>query len=447
MDDTNNSFYHALTIDHDICTGCTHCMKACPTEAIRIRNGKSVIDKNKCIDCGECFKACSYHAIYIKQDDFDLMDQYKYKVALVPATFIGQFASDVSTSQIYACLKQIGFTHIYEIEHGVSFLIDLYKKYMAEHKDINTFISPYCPAVVRLIQTRFPSLVKNIIHMKVPLDITSLMIREYLSREGINSEDVGVFYVSPCAAKIAAVKSPVGEDSSAIAGVINMDFLYNKVQHQLSKKAQGESEPIANHSLSGKDILWELTGGESVNFDNSSFAVDGMKNVIEFLEKIEDDDIEVNGLVEMRVCDQSCVGGILCPNNRFLAKQKLEMRAQEIKQHIENKDYKAENLFSQEEFDEKIAPMMNIPYIAPRSSFKLHDNLQIALKMVENIKNIESKLPGLDCSACGAPTCSALAEDIIKEEATIDNCLFSHLPLEKYEEILKKIWGKNIKPL
>lgn len=447
MSESDNYFYHALKINEDNCTGCTHCMKACPTEAIRIRNGKAKINKDKCIDCGECFKTCSYQAIYIKQDDFDLMDKYKYKVALVPATFIGQFTHDVNTTQIYACLKKIGFTHIYEIEHGVSFLIDLYKKYMAKHKDVNTFISPYCPAVVRLIQTRFPSLVKNIIHLKVPLDITSMIIRENLAKENIKDEDIGIFYVSPCAAKIAAIKSPVEGQRSTITGVINMDFLYNKVKRLLSHKRNNEEEPLINHSLSGKDILWELTGGESVNFDNSSFAVDGMNNVIDFLEKMEDESIEVNGLVEMRACDQSCVGGILCSNNRFMAKQKLEIRAQHIKDQFGEDKAKEEAIFSQEEFDEKIAPQMVIPHIMPRSSFKLHDNLQIALKMVENIKNTESKLPGIDCSACGAPTCSALAEDIAKNEAKIENCIFTRLTSEENEELLKAIWGKNFKTL
>ncbi len=447
MSESDNHFYHALKINEDYCTGCTHCMKACPTEAIRIRNGKAKINKDKCIDCGECFKTCSYQAIYIKQDDFGLMDKYKYKVALVPATFIGQFSYDTNTTQIYACLKKIGFTHIYEIEHGVSFLIELYKRYMAEHKEINTFISPYCPAVLRLIQTRFPSLVKNIIHLKVPLDITSMIIRENLAKENIKDEDIGIFYVSPCAAKIAAIKSPVEGQKSTITGVINMDFLYNKVKRLLSRKCQDKDEPYINHNFSGKDILWELTGGESVNFDNSSFAVDGMNNVIDFLEKMEDESIEVNGLVEMRACDQSCVGGILCSNNRFLAKQKLEIRAQHIKDKFEGDNTEKESIFSQEEFDTKIAPQMVIPHIMPRSSFKLHDNLQIALKMVENMKTTENKLPGIDCSACGAPSCSALAEDIVKNEAKIENCIFTCLASKENEEILKAIWGKNFKTL
>ena len=445
MSENGSYFYHALRVDRNVCTGCTHCLRSCPTEAIRIRKGKAVIYNNKCIDCGECFKACPIHAIYIKQDDFELLDDYKYRIALVPATFIGQFPNNVKTSQIYACLKKIGFTHTYEVEHAVSFLIELYKQYMAEHDEIDTFISPYCPAIVRLIQVRFPSLVHNIIHLSAPLDIASIVIRQRLVEAGIPSEDIGIFYVSPCAAKIAAVKSPAEGKKSFITGVINMDFLYNKVKLMLSN-SKSIVEPI-NHSLTGNDVLWGLTTGESRNFNNSCFAVDGIRNAIEFLEKVEDEDISANGLVEMRACDQSCVGGVLCPTNRFVAKQKLKARAEIIDSKPKNEDSDQKVAFNNKEFAEKIAEMVKVDEIKPRSILKLNDNLQIAFRMVENMKRIEGMLPGIDCSACGAPTCNALAEDVIRNESKIENCIFAHKKMEEFYKVMFDIWGEDLKTL
>ena len=70
MEEAN--FYHALKIDNDRCIGCTHCMKECPTGAIRIRDGKALIHKDWCVDCGECLKSCPTEAIYVEQDDFQL---------------------------------------------------------------------------------------------------------------------------------------------------------------------------------------------------------------------------------------------------------------------------------------------------------------------------------------------------------------------------------------
>jgi iron only hydrogenase large subunit-like protein len=180
---------------------------------------------------------------------------------------------------------------------------------MNENPDKKPFISSFCPAVVRLIQVRFPSLVKNLVHLKAPLDLASVTISERLTDAGISREDIGIFYITPCAAKIAAVKSPAENQSSSISGVINMDFLFNKVSAMLSKD-NSPADPI-NHSLSGRDILWTLSGGEASNFEGRCFAVDGMRNVIDFLEKIENGEIESDGIIEMRVCDQSCAGECL----------------------------------------------------------------------------------------------------------------------------------------
>jgi Fe-S-cluster-containing hydrogenase component 2 len=57
-----HQIYHALKVDKDICYGCTHCMNVCPTEAIRINDGKALILKKRCVDCGECLKVCPVNA-------------------------------------------------------------------------------------------------------------------------------------------------------------------------------------------------------------------------------------------------------------------------------------------------------------------------------------------------------------------------------------------------
>ena len=45
-------FIHSVTLDKDLCKGCINCIKRCPTEAIRVRDGKAHILAERCIDCG-----------------------------------------------------------------------------------------------------------------------------------------------------------------------------------------------------------------------------------------------------------------------------------------------------------------------------------------------------------------------------------------------------------
>ena len=39
-----------------------------------------------------------------------------------------------------------------------------------------------------------------------------------------------------------------------------------------------------------------------------------------------------------------------------------------------------------------------------------------------NAEELTAKLPGLDCGSCGAPTCMAFAEDVVKNETSVDEC-------------------------
>ena len=440
-------FKHSLAVSDTLCQGCTTCMRACPTGAIRIRGGKAVISDNKCVDCGECMKVCPHKAIFIRQDDFALIENYPYRVCLVPVTFIGQFEEKYKTKEIYSCLKKLGFTHIYEVEHEVESMVELYNRYMESHPETNTFISPYCPAVLRLIQVRFPSLVDNIIKVRAPFELAARAIIKRLTDEGARREQIGIFYITPCAAKIAAVRNPVSGKETCISGVINMDFLYNKVRMMLNKPDK-DAAPV-NHALTAQDVRWPLSGGEACLFHGTRYAVDGIRNVLNFLEKLEDEAIYAPGLVEMRICDQGCVGGSLATNNRFVARKRLENRARLIERlqrlhQMQGQDPQESRTFNMD-FTRMMADEMSIPEIKPRSIYKLNDNFAEAFRMAERMKKIEKALPGVNCSACGAPSCAALAEDIVRGEARMDTCIFINRHSQASEEAIRSIWGDRVK--
>ena len=417
-------FFHALTLDDELCIGCSHCMRTCPTEAIRIVKGKAILNPDRCIDCGNCFKVCPTKAIFIKQDDFDSIFNYACRVALVPAVFMGQFPNDITVSRIYQILKEIGFTHIIETEATVPIYTEAKNNYAAEHPDIRPLISTFCPAIVRLIQVKFPGLVDNLLPIKAPLDLTALYIRRKLEQEDWNPEDIGIFYITPCAAKIAAVKSPVGEKKSLVDGVINMDALYNRVFHEIKRQGKGYKEvklPVSQ--LSSDGVLTSLTNGERrLSNAKHSYSIDEIHNVIEFLEKVENDEIEDVDFLELRACDQSCPGGILTCDNRFLMCERIFGRARKIadreRKGEQTKDHEIENERNY------LANNVKVGKIHPRSMLVLDDDITIALEKMNRINQLRAKLPQRDCGVCGAPTCDALAHDIVMNQAKISDCIF-----------------------
>lgn len=440
------SFYHALKVDTEVCFGCTHCMIKCPTGAIRINNGKAEIRSNWCVDCGECMKACPVDAIYVEQDDFDKIFGFKHRVVLLPSVFIGQFSKYITEEEIFAVLYELGFTHVFQVEQSVPVVL-LHMREMSTTKSDKPHISSFCPAIVRLIQVKFPSLVDHILTVKPPIDATALFYKSLLTDQGLHSSEIGLFYVTPCAAKIAAVKAPVGEEKSVIDGVINMDFLYNKVYHIFKQKPDAErGRGLEIPSLNGKSMLWSLTDGEADHMHGRSLAIDEIHNVIEFLERLETtDEIQNVDFLELRACDQSCAGGVLLTGNRFLTVERLKKRA------LNATD---EPLIFKPEHSSQLAYLkqrIEIEEIQPRTIRPYGNDMGEALKKMQQVRNMMCYLPGIDCGACGAPNCQALAEDIARREAQLSNCVFLQRMMEKNRKLasdhairlIEKTWGKD----
>ncbi|MBR4838692.1 MAG: 4Fe-4S binding protein [Bacteroidales bacterium] len=441
------SFFHALQINENVCEGCSHCMRVCPTEAIRVRDGKAHINENRCIDCGNCFIACPHKAVFVKQDDLEEIFKFPCRVALVPAVFLGQFKDDISVSRIYAILNEIGFQHVIETEITTPIYTEA-KNRLEREGNTKPLISSFCPAIVRLIQVKFPGLVDNIIPIKAPLDITAMYIKRKLEKDGWRPEDIGVFYVTPCAAKIAAVKSPVGEEKSIVDGVINMDSLYNRVYKKIKEQGHDYKEvklPIAQ--LTSDSILTSLTNGERrLAVSEHSLSIDGIDNAIEFLEKVENEEVENVDFLELRACDQSCPGGILTYNNRFLTCERMFNRAR----YVAGKERRGE-LTRAKEIEEEHDYLIDNIDVGPveARSISLDPDISKALEKMNKIKELERQLPQIDCGICGAPSCDALAEDIVCNGCKLSDCIFVQRNMEarkdmKVDESLKimeEIWG------
>lgn len=443
-------FHHALKIVEEACIGCSLCMRVCPTEALRIRDGKAHLIEDRCVDCGECFRQCPVNAIIIEQDDISHIFEYKHRVALVPAVIHGQFEHDVSMSEISAILKSMGFTWVYEVEHGAGILKSVMEKLISAHDTPKPLISTYCPAVVRLIQVKFPSLIKNFAYIKAPLEMAAYYCRRVLRDMGAHNSEIGVFYVTPCAAKIAAVKSPVGEESSQISGVINLDVLFNRISKTLRNKSEYLTSEQSAVTLSPSFMLWSLTKGEAVNVKGNTLAIDGMKNVIDFLEKLEDDEVTNIDFLELRACDEGCAGGVLLSSNRFLVAERLRTKAKNIINT--NSRSKGDSTPPIEAYQEYLESKVRIlEEIRPRSMYRLSDDREQAMKMMQRSRRLMCYLPGTDCGICGAPTCLTLAEDVVRHRANISDCIFIRQSLEEKktldsatsQKIMRNIWGNE----
>jgi hypothetical protein len=170
-------------------------------------------------------------------------------------------------------------------------------------------------------------------------------------------------------------------------------------------------------------VLTSLTNGERRLSDaHHSYSIDEIHNVIEFLEKVENEEIEDVDFLELRACDQSCPGGILTCDNRFMMCERIFARARKIAERERNgeqtKDHEVE---AERNF---LARNVKLGEIHPRSMLVLDENINMALLKMQQINVLRAKLPQKDCGVCGAPTCDALARDVVMGEAQLSDCIF-----------------------
>ena len=363
-------------------------------------------------------------------------------MALFPSVNIGQFPEKISDDQIYGAIMKLGFTHVYEVEQPIQWLIETIYEHKQQNPDKQPLISSFCPAIVRLIQIKYPSLVDNIMNVKAPHDLAASFILEKLKQEGARPEEIGLFYIAPCSAKIAAVKDPVGEQESIISGVINMNELYNRVMTVIAGHPREEFEGYRDY-LSREGILWPLTRGEARLFKRRSMAVDGIHNVVRILEKLETEELPDIDFLELRSCDQGCAGGILLSGNRFLTVERLERRARRYPRAAESP--------VRPELREKVKTSLISGEIAPSRVFQLDPDRAKALEKLAKVERIICQLPAIDCAACGAPNCHALAEDMVTGHAKMTDCIhLQHRYLKEGKmtivrafDNLEKIWGNG----
>lgn len=407
-----NTYEHSVYLDEKKCSGCTACLKHCPTEAIRIHGGRAVINNSRCIDCGECIRICPQGAKKAVCEKLSAMDKFKWKIALPAPSLYGQFDNLEDVDYILDGLLKIGFDDVYEVSAAaekVSAYTRLYLKTEGVKKPV---ISSACPVIVRLIGLRFPSLTENIIHMLPPMEVAAFLAREKAKKEHpeLCEDEIGVCFISPCPAKVSYVKNGFAGYKSRVNAVVSINDIY----FQLIAKMQPQSElkSLSNSGMIG--IGWAATGGEATAIFNESYlAADGIENVIRVLDQVENGNIPQLEFIELNACPGGCVGGVMTMQNPFIAKARLQTlrRYLPVSQNFLSKDenYIPENYIFNE-----------IPTYHPIS--RLSDSMAESMRMMADIQRLKDGLPGIDCGACGAPNCRAFAEDVIKGRTGIFNC-------------------------
>ena len=410
---TSSVYEHSVRLDVSRCTGCTNCLRRCPTEAIRISDGHAVINDNRCIDCGECIRICDNNAKKAVVGKLESMLRFRYKIALPAPSLYGQFDNLDDVDYVLDGLLKIGFDDVFEVSKAAELVSAYTREYLKTEGIKLPVISSACPVVVRLIALRFPSLNDNVMHMLPPMEVAATLARQRAKEKHpeLSDSDIGVCFISPCPAKASYVKNGFASYTSKVDEVVSISDVYFYLISTMSRE-----EEVVSMTESGMvGIGWATSGGEATALFNDQYlAADGIENVINVLEQIENGNIPPVKFIELDACTAGCVGGVLTVQNPYIAKTRL----QSLRRYLPvSKNFLSDK---EREYIPDLYLFNELPAYKPIT--QLSQNMAESMRMMADIQRLRSTLPGIDCGACGAPSCRALAEDIVKGRASIKDC-------------------------
>ena len=429
---TSTCFVH---FDEDLCKGYGTCLRVCPTKAIRVKNKKAIPFVEQCIGCGECIRGCREGAVSAATEGPEVLKEDQVSVALVSPVLYAQFPG-VMPKDVLSGLRQMGFQHTIDMSYFLEMFQFAVEEFISRNRKTQKapwpLISPACPVVVRLIAFQFPNLLPNVLPVLRPVALMAREVKSHLIPEYIKKgKDVVLYYINPCPTKrepvcIPSRKRPVPTE---IAMGIN-DIFPELLKHVEQIKAADripfyqtrfEYETCAT----GNASMWAMSGGEIADMNiGRSLAVSGMQETISYLEKIEMGLFHDIEYIEFRTCREGCLGGALTAIDKYLSKSAVQKM---IKRYGLGRRLHRENilrLYERGEFQ---------PEKDPSKLTRLFGGHKEALSIdkVKEIEKIMEQIKETDCTACGAPDCRTFAEDVIRGEAALKDCLFLGVQTKK----------------
>jgi Na+-translocating ferredoxin:NAD+ oxidoreductase RNF subunit RnfB len=414
--------FRSILIDGEACKGRMKCLRACPTQALRVRDGIATLLRDRCIDCGECVRVCPNHAFVPNTSSISDFSDFTYTVALPSPVFYSQFGKDVRPATILSALKSVGFDDAYDVASASESVSIAIQEYLDSNARPRPLISPFCPAIVRLVQIRHPNLLENLIPIESPMEIAAREVKQLKMKElGLQQNDIGAIYLTPCPAKMIAIKTPPRKKHSFLDGAIPISEIYPRVVQALAK-GNGLDD---RQDISGLGLGWPIVGGQVACLKaEEQLAVAGLTDVMRVFDDIENGKLRDIQYIECHSCPTACVGGALTVENPYIARGRV---LRMIKTYGDRPGLDRQKI--REMYRRNFFSLAGS--IAPSPVQPLDGDLSRAIHKMHQRNRMYEMLPQIDCGACGAPTCMAFAADVVKGESQSDQCIF--LTLKTFE--------------
>lgn len=312
--------------------------------AIRVRSGKVQTLRKRCIDCGECIRTCPNQARTAGTDTLAARAPYPYSVALLPPSlevFLDTegLSGAISFEDLRGAFSNMGFSEVFKVAAAAEVVTFIIEQHVLRKLRARPLFSSSCPAVLKLIRTRFPGLLKHVAPVLSPMEVAARLAKERaVKRTGLSPEKIGAFFISPCPAKVAEARDPILTTRSAVDGVIGVNLVYGDIVSRLSREAAKKGREEAQGTAQPGTETHRSAGNRPLT---TSMTVSGIHNVIRLLGEMEGGRPVHRDFVELLACPGGCPEGPLNTRKPFEGIQDLRGLIQKYraKQHFHDHEY------------------------------------------------------------------------------------------------------------
>ena len=431
--DTHRSHPISLHASPDRCRECRACLLACPTRAIRVRDGKPSVLEHLCVDCAQCITVCPFAALDVRGEVLsldDLTDRGDMTLVIPPALLSG-CGPEHTPVQVWEALDGLGFCGVATSEPYETDLVAATAAWAAESDRPIPAIAPCCPAVVNLIELRFPSLVPHL----APFDSPWEAIQSACA-------DDRVAYVVSCPGQRSALLAAAGVARSTatdpdarpeclLPGTVHQAVMARLAHGRASGQEGREQEPDIESNAQADVASASVAGGADATHPDAAqpdaalldpaLTVTGAAHVLAILEQIEDGLITDIEVVLPYMCEGGCFGSPLLSEDHHLATRRWAQGRTAFLAHIPPGICGPSRRTSAGVASSPLAASRRRPF-TPRPGIRLDADMGRAIDKLGRLQATIASLPGRDCGSCGAPTCAALAEDVIMQRAETSLC-------------------------
>lgn len=244
---------------------------------------KSLADV-ECVYCGQCVSACPVGALIPRQETEEVWEAIhnpdKYVVAqIAPAVRVaigesesfGAGRGSISTGQIVAALKRLGFDQVYDTSFSADLTVIeeanefIQRKLKGERLPLFTSC---CPSWVKFAEQYYPELLNNLSTCKSPQQMFGSVAREILpGLLGIRPDQLVIVSVMPCTSK----KFEAKRDEFIHEGVAEVDHVLTteglgRMIHETGiqpTRLDPESFDMPLGFKTGAGVIFGNTGGVS----------------------------------------------------------------------------------------------------------------------------------------------------------------------------------------